>query len=163
MTICNDKELLHSLRCWQQMLQQWPNNVKNYPLQRINIIWVSNRPTFRQCQNYYSLIRRSWTHSNLFVADKLSSRQGKHIYEAREPISVQCWRSLYHCLFQVSETFCCWWFISHPCGQPFVYSIACHLFFGREVSSSSHSLPHIPWKTIYNRHRFKSFGFTWSW
>lgn len=28
--------------------------------------------------------------------------------------------------------------------------------FGREVSSSSHSLPHNPQKTIYNRHRFKS-------
>lgn len=156
------KKLLHSLICWQETLQQWPNNVKNYPLRRINTIWVSNRHTSGQCQNYYSLIPRSWTHSNLFAADKLLSRQAEHIYEAWKPISIQFWGSLYHCLFHVSETFCCRWFISHPCGQPFVYSIACHLFFGREVSSSSHSLPHIPRKTIYNRHRFKSFGFTWS-
>lgn len=92
------------------MLQQWPNNVKNYPLQRINIIWVSNRPTFRQCQNYYSLIRRSCTHSNLFVADKLSSRQAKHIYEGNQslssvegPCTTACFRFLKH--FAVGDLF----------------------------------------------------------
>lgn len=144
------------------MLQQWLKNVKNYPLGRIDNFWMSNKTTLRWCWNYYSLTWRSWIPPKLVIAEnyppdkpRMYIRMGTNRY----PV----WGSPHCCLVYVSETLCCRWFISHPCGQPFIYSIACHLFFGREVSSSSRSLPHIPQKTIYNRRRLQSLGFTWSW
>lgn len=68
-------------------------------------------------------------------------------------------------------TAACFMFLKHFAVSDFVpIHVASHLFilvramfFGREVSSSSHSLPHTPRKTIYNTLRCKSFGFMWSW